>query len=76
MAMRMLALRGAAHTALVIPYSASGVQISTWPCQRLRWLHAGSHMTVVIEDEFERPHKPSNGIGPSRIGSASILIVN
>jgi hypothetical protein len=24
---------------LVIPYFANGVQISTWPCQRLPWLH-------------------------------------
>ena len=46
---------------LVIPYSASGVQISPWPCQRLPSLRAWSRMIVAIEDEFERPRRSSSG---------------
>ena len=34
---------------LVIPCSGGGGQISTWPCQRLRRLHAGSRMIVASE---------------------------
>ena len=46
---------------MVIPYPAGGVQISTWPCQRLPSLRAELRMIVAIEDEFERPRRSSSG---------------
>jgi hypothetical protein len=53
---------------LVNTFRANGLQISTWPCQRLPWLRAGSRMIVAIEDEFEYPRRPSNDIArPQRV---------
>jgi hypothetical protein len=58
-----LALHQLTKVVWVNAFPANALQISTWPFQRLPWLHAGSHMIVAIEDEFERPRRPSSDIG-------------